>query len=229
MNDMTPQDAQDAAFDARCREVLQGRTATAPEPASTLFADAAPVPSNRRRTWAAAALMVGAVAWGVSHFTSEESPTADPLVTPTEPAIQTPAVETTAVEEASNVQWPAVEEEAMANHPELEVAPTSVESPEETVEAVPVEVASPVIPVDMSETAPVGTAVTPMQEHSAEASSEAANAAIEVVQEVAGPQEMAPVELEEAPSLDADAPVEEAVPAGPTLTLPLTLPADGGQ
>ena len=224
MNDMTPQDAQDAAFDARCREVLQGRTATAPEPASTLFADAAPVPSNRRRVWVAAALMVGAVAWGVSHFTSEESPTADPLATPEEAA-----VETTAVEEASNVQWPAVEEEAMADRSELEVAPTAVEPREETVEAVPVEVASPVIPVDMEETAPVATAVAPMQEHSAEGSSEAANAAIEVVQEVADPQEVAPVELEETPSPDGDAPVEEAVPAGPTLTLPLTLPADGGQ
>lgn len=224
MNDMTPQDAQDAAFDARCREVLQGRTATAPGPASTLFADAAPVPSNRRRVWAAAALMVGAVAWGVSHFTSEESPTVDPLVTPTEPAIETPVVE-----EVSNVQWPAVEEEAMANRPELEVAPAAVEPREETAEAVPVEVASPTAPVDIAETAPVATGVAPMQEHSAEASSEAANAAIEVVQEVEGPQEMAPVELEEAPSPDADAPVEEAVPAGPTLTLPLTLPADGGQ
>ena len=224
MNDMTPQDAQDAAFDARCREVLQGRTATAPEPASTLFADAAPVPSNRRRVWVAAALVVGAVAWGVSHFTSEESSSVEPLVTPSKPAIETPVLE-----EGSTVQWPAVEEETMADGPELEVAPAAVEPREEAVEVVQAEEASPAGPVDMAETAPVATPVSPMQEHSAEASSEAVNAVIEVVQEEEGPQEMAPVELEKASSPDADAPVEEAVPAGPTLTLPLTLPADGGQ
>lgn len=224
MTDMTPQDAQDAAFDARCREVLQGRTATAPEPASTLFADAAPVPSNRRRVWVAAALVVGAVAWGVSHFTSEESSSVEPLVTPEEAAVETPVVE-----QADNVQWSEVDEDAMADGPELEVAPAAVEPREEPAEAVPVKVVSPTAPVDMAETAPVATPVSPMQEHSAEASSEAVNAVIEVVQEEEEPQEMAPVELEKASSPDADAPVEEAVPAGPTLTLPLTLPADGGQ
>ena len=78
MSDMTSQDARDTAFDAQCRDLLQGRTEVAPAPADDLFADAGATRSSGRRIGVAAVVLLGAAAWGISQYSTEE-PVTEPV------------------------------------------------------------------------------------------------------------------------------------------------------
>ena len=224
----TPQDPQsfDAAFDARCRELLQSRFVPAPD----LVEPVLPA-SNHGRRLALVAGAVIAIGIGAALWPSGQP---EALKAPIEaPAVALPATELTteahSVEEA--VAQPD-ESHAMIEVQEEEVAVSErgIEATEMTASSAESEVSSPDMGLVSSG---LGTAESTTEPTTDEVES-AESAEATILQE--GP-ESSQGDPADSPSEELDAPVidEPAVApepaienAEPTLRLPLTLPAGGG-
>ena len=213
---MNPKDAQDAAFDARCRAALEGRAVDAPAPAESLFAAAEPTGNKAARLAVMALAFAGVAAWGV--YRSD---------------VPAPAIEEGAVTEVEAPQkvtdaspTDAVSVQADAPVPEAAGIPATPEVEAATSEgaAVAAESNAPAaMPVVEPEVAPaevVHVSATPVSEP---------EAPLETTDPVS-PQDV-PAEstdIEEPVSNDPVPAPSKAPENTPTLTLPLTLPSGGG-
>lgn len=216
MSNMNPKDAQDAAFDARCRSALEGRAVDAPAPAESLFAAAEPTGNKAARLAVMALAFAGVAAWGVYRSdvpapAIEEGPVteveAPQEVTGTSPAESGPAQSEAVMPEAV-ASSSAPETEAA----ELEVTPGPAESNAPA--------AMPVVEPEVAPAEVVHVSAAPVSEP---------EAPLETTDPVS-PQDV-PAEstdIEEPASNDPVPAPSEAPKNTPTLTLPLTLPSGGG-
>ena len=219
MSNRNPKDAQDAAFDARCREVLEGRSVDAPAPSESLFATAKPAGNNAIRIAVLALVFAGVAAWGGYRSdapapSSEQAPALEieapsgitdvstPDATPVE--LKPAASEATALPPAPEVgSEPVVSSSPSGLSNEPGVMPSAERlgrGASEASNAQPNATSEPKVTREAIEDVPVNSVEMPMD-----------------IQEVSEPH--SPEEQE--------APGEEAKKA-PTLTLPLTLPSGGG-
>lgn len=242
----TPQDPQslDAAFDARCRELLQSRSVPAPE-----FVEPVPPVSGQGRKWALAAgaviaIGISAALWpsGQPEAPGASAPSAAPAVTtaepvqqPEAPALESPAPESmTAAPEPANdpVAQPAGPAAVRAVQEEAVTAPAEeVAAAETAASRAEVEVSSPdMIPVSSTE----GTAGSTPEPTVAEALDGTESTESTLLDEEAESVQIVPIDSPaEEPVLPAReepavAPKPANEPEEPTLRLPLTLPAGGG-
>jgi len=245
----TPQDSQtfDAAFDARCRELLQSRSVPAPD-----FVEPVPPASGHGRrlalvAGAVIAIGIGAALWPSGQPEAVEAPvqapapsapsmtTADAELEPEAPAMASPATESTTEAHAA---------EAAVAQPEESTVVTEVQ--EEAVTAPAREVAASETAASRTEFEVSSPDMDPVSSTEEGAESIPEPTVVEAV-ESAEPTESALLDeaAESAQGVPTDSPSEEpglpameepAVapepanePQEPTLRLPLTLPAGGGQ
>ena len=219
MSNMNPKDAQDAAFDARCRAALEGRAVDAPVPSESLFAAAEPAGNNGIRIAALALVIAGTAAWGVYRSDAPDSISEEAPVTEAEVPSEITGVSTP---DAAAVELEPIASEtaAVPPAPGAEPEPVASSSPSGSSNEPGVMPAAERVGVSASEasstrpTAAMEPEVTPKDIEDAPVNS--VEAPVDV-QEVSEPH--SPVE-EEAPGEEAD--------KAPTLTLPLTLPSGGG-
>ena len=228
----TPQDSQtfDAAFDARCRELLQSRSVPAPD----LVEPVLPASNHGRRLALVAgafiAIGIGAALW----------PSGQPeaLKAPIEaPAVASPATElTTEAHSAEEAVAQPDESDAMIEVQEEEVAVSErgIEAAEMTASSAESEVSSPDMDLVSSGLGTAESTTEPTTEPTTDAveSAESAEATIfeEGHESSQGDPAGSPSEEPDAPVIDepAAAPEPAIENEEPTLRLPLTLPAGGG-
>lgn len=227
MSDMTSQDAQDAAFDAQCRDLLQGRIEVAPDPADDLFANAEATRSRGRRIGVAAVALLGAAAWGISQYSTDE-PVTEPVDLAAEPVVPRSTDEVTDwMSQPASDAIPAEADHPVPASPPKAVPTTSSDAlPPATESAVEVAVSNPAIVEDApdTESSPSSAAVKVQPPVEAE---DGAITAPESEVLLDSEESGQPVEQPVAPEGEEEAP-GEVKPTAPTLTLPLTLPAGGG-
>lgn len=221
MSNMNPKDAQDAAFDARCRAALEGRAVDAPAPAESLFAAAEPTGNKAARLAVMALAFAGVAAWGVYRSDVPAPAIEEGSVTEVEAPQE--------VTDASPIDaspTDAVSVQADATVPEAVGLPETPEVEAATSEVVPVAAESsapaamPVVEPEVAPTEVVHVSAAPVSEP---------EASLETTDRVS-PQDV-PAEstdIEEPVSNDPVPAPSEAPENTPTLTLPLTLPSGGG-
>lgn len=211
----------DAAFDERCRALLAGRSVTPPPPAETLFA-----PAGRRSVapLAMGALLlagVGIGGWWWSGAEKAPVPAVDPG-TETPVDVESPAEAAPVLEVVQPVEL-AGEADAV-DSPQAEAQPAPKTAPAEPVS--PVSEAQRVEETATRERGPEADAVEPSAEGDVESV------------DVSAPQEEAALELpvsaaaeesgEQAEPAQKEQPVQESEQGPRELTLPITVPSDGG-
>lgn len=241
----TPQDPQsfDAAFDARCRELLQSRSVAAPD-----FVEPVPPAAGQGRRLALVAgavitIGIGAALWPSGQPEAVEAPveiatppmtTAEPELQPAAPAMASPAAESTTGSHAA---------EAAVAQPEESTVVADVK--DETVATPARDVAATETAASRAESTTHSPDMDPVS--STEESAESiAGPTANAVESAEGNESTLPDEAAESmQGVPIDSPSEEPVlpameepaaapepanePEEPTLRLPLTLPAGGGQ
>ena len=241
----TPQDSQsfDAAFDARCRELLQSRSVPAPD-----FVEPVPPAAGHGRrlalvAGAVIAIGVGAALWPSGQPEAVEAPvetatpsmtTAAPELQPAAPAMASPAAESTTEAHAADAAAAQPEQSTVVTEVQEETVATparDVAATETAASRTESEVSSP----DMDPVSSTKEAAEFIPEPTANAV-ESAESRESILLEK---------EAESVQNVSTDSPAEEPVlpaveepamapepanePEEPTLRLPLTLPAGGGQ
>lgn len=241
----TPQDPQtfDAAFDERCRDLLQSRSVPAPD-----FVEPVPPASGHSQrlalvAGAVIAIGIGAALWPSGQPEALEAPvqtpapamtTAEPTLHPEAPAMESPAAESTTVVHST--------EEAVAQ-PKESVAVAQVQ--EETVIAPAQDVSATETAASLAESEGSSPDMDPVSS-TKEATESIADPTVDAVENAESAESTFFRErAESAQGAPTDSPSEEpGLPAmeepalapepanesqEPTLRLPLTLPAGGGQ
>lgn len=235
----TPQDQQsfDAAFDARCRELLQSSSVPAPD-----FVEPAPLAFAQGRKLALLAGVVIAVGLGAALWPSGEQETGKtPLHTPdlttaepqsAVPSVEVPVAETTTVAQSAEeeVVQPSESVPVSVVEEKLASAPKSGDASAEMA-------ASPAVSQGNSlETVSAPSNESPV-DPTTETTADVESDGVPDVSTTSETENASQVDSGDSPSEDTAVPV--SVPAvlpepeveneEPTLRLPLTLPAGGGQ
>ena len=242
----TPQDSQsfDAAFDARCRELLQSRSVAAPD-----FVEPVPPAAGQGRRVALVAgavitIGIGAALGPSGQPEAVEAPmeTATPSMTTAEPKLQpaAPAMASSAYESTTGSHAA----EAAVAQPEESTVVTEVQ--EEAVATPARDVAATEAAASSAESTTRSPDMDPVSSAEGDAESIPEQAAIEAVEGTERPESTLLDEATESvEGVPTDSPSAEPVlpameepaaapqpanePEEPTLRLPLTLPAGGGQ
>lgn len=242
----TPQDSQtfDAAFDARCRELLQSRSVPAPG-----FVEPVPPAAGHGRrlalvAGAVIAIGIGAALWPSGQPEAVETPdqapapsmtTAEPVLQPKAPAMASPATESTTEAHAAEVAVAQSEEstvvtevqEEAATAPAREVAASETAASRTESEVSPPDMDPVSSTEEGAESIPEPTVVEAVE------SAEPTESALidEAAESAQGVPTDSPSEEPGLPAMEepAVAPEPANEPQEPTLRLPLTLPAGGGQ
>ena len=241
----TPQDPQsfDAAFDARCRELLQSRSVAAPD-----FVEPVPPAAGHGRRLALVAgavitIGIGAALWPSGQPEAVEAPmeistpsmtTAEPELQPAAPAMASYAAESTTEAHAAEAAVAQPEETTVVT----EVQEEAVATPARDVAATETAASRAESEVSSSDMDPVSSteeAAESIEDPTANAveSAEGNEPTLldEAAESVEGVPTDSPSEESGLPAMEepAVAPEPANEPEEPTLRLPLTLPAGGGQ